>query len=78
MHARVCLCARVCTRARLCARAHRASGACALGKTLLGCLNLESFPLSRSCCPDTPRVQQEAVTSVASLPDSPPAAAAVH
>lgn len=61
----------------MCARAHWASGCmCSRERLSLAAWNLESFPLSRHCRPDTPRVQQEAMTSVASLPDSPRAAAA--
>ena len=75
-----CACVRVRECARPCARAHRAVGACACRERRSpAAWNLESFPLSRSCGSDTPpRVQQEAMTSVASLPASPQAAAAVH
>ena len=76
--ARVCAC--VCARARVPARVPRTLGIwgcmCSQERLSAAAWNLESFPLSRSRCSDTPRVQQEAMTSVASLPDRPQAAAA--
>lgn len=71
-----CECARVCVRAGVPACVPCTLGIwgcmCSQERLSLAAWNLESFPLSLSCCSDTPRVQQEAMTSVASLPDKSP------
>lgn len=76
--ARVCARRRARGRQAACPRALGTGCMCSQERLSLAACNLESFPLSRRRCPDTPRVQQEAMTSVASLPDSPRAAAAAH
>lgn len=62
------MCARVFQCASLCARAHRALGRmCSQERVSPAALNLESFPLSRSCCSDTPPPRPTGGDDVCSL-----------